>query len=105
MVDVATLGTTHRGTIDEAQRINQLRRCDHGCDVQAGNLIEPARTRWLVIRDAETANIPFLDALTGVLRCCSSVVWPATLPSERLALHPASTLKTGTLAISVPLNF
>ena len=58
----------------------------------------------IVLRDTETANIPLLEVLTGALRCCSSVVWPATLPSERLALHPASTSKNGTLAISVPLN-
>jgi hypothetical protein len=54
--------------------------------------------------DAETANIPFLGALTGALRCCSSVVWLATLPSERLALHPVCISKNGTLTISAPIK-
>ena len=56
------------------------------------------------LRDAEIANIPSLTALTGALRCCSSLVWLATPHSERLALHPASTAKNGTLAISAPLK-
>ena len=56
------------------------------------------------IRDAQTANIPFSTALTGALRRCSSLVWLATLHSERLALHPASTAKNGTLTISASLS-
>ncbi len=55
------------------------------------------------LRDTETVNIPFSTALTGALRRCSSLVWPATPRSERLALHPASTAKNGTLTISVSL--
>ena len=54
--------------------------------------------------DAEIANIPFLTALTGALRRCSSLVWLATPHSERLALHPASTAKNGSLAISASLK-
>ncbi len=56
-----------------------------------------------MLRDAEAANIPFSTALTGALRRCSSRVWPATPRSERLALHPASTAKNGTLTISASL--
>ena len=56
------------------------------------------------LREAEKANIPFLAALPGALRRCSSLVWLATLRSERLALHPASAPKNGTLAISVSLR-
>ena len=47
-----------------------------------------------VLREAEKANIPFLAALAGALRRCSSLVWLATRRSERLALHPASAPKT-----------
>ena len=56
------------------------------------------------LRDAEIANIPFLAALAGALRRCSSLVWLATRRSERLALHPASTAKNGTLRITASLN-
>jgi minor extracellular protease Epr len=73
-----------------------------------------------VFRDAENANIPFLTALTGALRRCSSLMWRATRlsrihapaalvhpctsrHSERLALHPASTPQNGTLTISASL--
>lgn len=48
-------------------------------------------------------NIPFVAALTGALLRCSSLVWLATLHSERLALHPDSTPKNGILAISAYL--
>jgi hypothetical protein len=54
------------------------------------------------IRDAETANIPFMAALTGALRRCTSFVWIAKRHSARLALHPASTTKNRTSAISAP---
>ncbi len=57
-----------------------------------------------VLREAEKANIPFLAALAGALRRCSSLVWLATLRSERLALHPASAPKNGILAISASLR-
>ena len=53
-----------------------------------------------ILREAEIANIPSLTALAGALRRCSSLVWLATRRSERLALHPASTAKNGTLLIS-----
>ncbi len=56
------------------------------------------------LREAEIANIPFLTALAGALRRCSSLVWLATRRSERLALHPASTAKNGTLLISASLS-
>ncbi len=61
------------------------------------------QTPWCV-REAEKANIPFLAALPGALRRCSSLVWLATLRSECLALHPASAPKNGTLAISASLS-
>ena len=57
-----------------------------------------------VLRDAETANIPFMEALTGALRRCTSLVWPAKRHSVRLALHPASATKNGTSAISASLT-
>jgi hypothetical protein len=57
-----------------------------------------------ILRDEETTNIPFVDALTGALRRCSSLMWPATQCSERLALHPASTSKNGTSVISSSLT-
>ena len=56
------------------------------------------------LRDAETANIPFLTALAGALRRCVAFVWPATRHSTRLALHPTSTTKNGTLTISASLT-
>ena len=55
------------------------------------------------LREAEKANTPFLAALPGALRRCSSLVWLATLRSKRLALHPASAPKNGTLAFSASL--
>ena len=55
-------------------------------------------------REAEIANSPFLAALAGALRRCSSLVWLATRRSERLALHPASAPKNGILAISASLS-
>jgi hypothetical protein len=56
------------------------------------------------LRDAETANILFLTALAGALLRCPSLMWLATLRSVRLALHPASTAKNGTLAIPASLK-
>ena len=56
------------------------------------------------LREAEKTNIPFLAALPGALRRCSSLVWLATRRSERLALHPASAPKNGILAISASLS-
>ena len=56
------------------------------------------------VREAKKSNIPFLAALAGALRRCSSLVWFATRRSERLALHPASAPKNGILTISAPLN-
>ncbi len=50
------------------------------------------------------SNIPFVAALAGALLRCSSLVWLATRRSERLALHPASTPKNGTLTISASLK-
>ena len=64
----------------------------------------PLPSEQMALRDAETANIPFSTVLTGALRRCPSLVWPATPRSERLALHPASTAKNGTLAISASLS-
>ena len=65
--------------------------------------------RWRVetrpaLREAEKANIPFLAALAGALRRCSSLVWLATRRSERLALHPASAPKNGISTISASLT-
>ena len=57
-----------------------------------------------LVREAEKANIPFVAALPGALRRCSSLVWLATRRSERLALHPASAPKNGILAISASLS-
>ena len=57
-----------------------------------------------LVREAEKANIPFVAALPGALRRCSSLVWLATRLSERLALHPASAPKNGILAISASLS-
>ena len=56
------------------------------------------------VREAEKTNIPFMAALPGALRRCSSLVWLATLRSERLALHPASAPKNGILTISASLS-
>ncbi len=56
------------------------------------------------LREAEKANIPFVAALAGALRRCSSLVWLATRRSERLALHPASAPKNGILTISASLR-
>ena len=56
------------------------------------------------LREAEIANIPFVAALPGALRRCSSLVWLATRRSERLALHPASAPKNGILVISASLS-
>ena len=64
------------------------------------NRTEPASA----VREAEKANIPFVAALAGALRRCSSLVWLATRRSERLALHPASAPKNGILAISASLK-
>ena len=58
----------------------------------------------MCMRDAEIGNVPFLAALAGELRRCSSLVWLATQRSERLALHPVSTAKNGTLLISASLS-
>ena len=63
-----------------------------------------AAVRLDALREAEKANIPFLAALPGALRRCSSLVWLATLRSERLALNPASAPKNGILAISASLS-
>ena len=56
------------------------------------------------LSEAEIAKIPFLTALAGALRRCSSLVWPATPRSSRLALHPASSVKKGSLLISASLS-
>ena len=56
------------------------------------------------LREAKKTNIPFMAALTGALRRCSSLVWLATRCSERLALHTASAPKNGILAISASLK-
>jgi len=40
--------------------------------------------------DGEIANIPFMTALAGALRCCKTLMWLATCRVLRLALHPAS---------------
>ena len=56
------------------------------------------------LREAEKANIPFVAALPGALRRCSSLVWLATRRSERLALHPASAPKNGILTFSASLE-
>ena len=56
------------------------------------------------LSDAETANIPILNAPTGALRRRSSLVWLATRHLERRALHPLSTSKNGTLTISASLT-
>ena len=56
------------------------------------------------LRESEIANIPFPAALAGALPRCSSLVWPATRHSSRLALHPAITTKNGTFAISDSLT-
>ena len=51
------------------------------------------------------AMLLFLDALTGLLRCCFSLVWLVTLlHSKRLALHPASLPKKGLSAIFLSLR-
>ena len=57
-----------------------------------------------MLKETENFNVPFIDALTGALLRCLSLVWPATLRSKRLALHPASTPINGTLIISVSLS-
>ena len=57
------------------------------------------------LRESENTNIPFPAALAGALRRCSSLVWPATRYSSRLALHPAITTKNGTFAISDSLKW
>ena len=45
----------------------------------------------------------FWTALAGALRRCVAFVWLATRHSTRLALHPPSTTKNGTLTISASL--
>ena len=57
-------------------------------------LLEGRASLLIGLRGAEKANIPFLAALPGALRRCSSRVWLATRRSERLALYPASAPKT-----------
>ena len=56
----------------------------------------PALLTMKLLRDAETADVPFMAALTGALRRCTSLVCPATWRSARLALHPANAVKNGT---------
>ena len=46
----------------------------------------------------------FWTALAGALRRCVAFVWPAARHSTRLALHPPSTTKNGTLTISASLS-
>ncbi|MCF8167008.1 MAG: GspH/FimT family pseudopilin [Rhodoferax sp.] len=57
-----------------------------------------------MLSDAETANVPFLAALTGVLRRYPSFMWQATRRSVRLALHPPVSTINGSSAISAPLR-
>ena len=64
----------------------------------------PALLLMKLLRDAETADVPFMAALTGALRRCTSLVLPATWRSARLALHPASAAKNGTSAIYASLR-
>ena len=66
--------------------------------------LHKVKTRGGTLREAKKTNIRFLAALPGVLPRCSSFVWLATGRSERLALHPASALKNGILAISASLK-
>ena len=86
------------GLIGVATERALIRPLGHG-----GHGIPHLAARW-ALREAEKANIPFLAALVGALRRCSSLVWLATRRSERLALHPASAPKNGILTISASLN-